>query len=130
MDDSTVRRYRLRPAEVYKLWTEQKGRPVLKDMAFAIGMSPNGLSNAMRGISNVQPGTADKIASVLGCRVEDIAEASAFTPLTPRTDRRTVAITFAMDTDLMCVLNKAAQETGKNRSLIVREAVRSHLNVA
>lgn len=130
MDETTVRKYALRTAEIYKRWTDSdqtRTRPVLRDIAAAIGMSPNSLSAALRGHSNVLPNTAEKLANVLKCSVDDIATPAAFTPVIPKTHRRVVAITFAMETELMGALNRKASETGRNRSAIVRDAVAAYL---
>ena len=131
--NDTVRRYRLKTPEIYRRWSEvfpEKGRPVLRDIAAASGVSTNSLSVALRGIGNVLPGTADRLANVLGCTVVDIAEPVAFTPIVPNTTRKVVAITFAMDTELMGDLNRHAAETGRNRSIIVRDAVTAYLSTA
>lgn len=130
MTQSTVRKYKLRTPEIYRRWTEihpDKGRPVLREMASAVGMSPNSLSSALRGMGHVLPGTADRIAHVLGCTIEDIAEATHYTPIVPVTDKRIIATTFAIDKELMARLNSASMQTGKNRSVIVREAVAEYL---
>jgi DNA-binding Xre family transcriptional regulator len=130
MTHSTVRKYKLRTPEIYRRWTEahpDKGRPVLRDIASAVGMSPNSLSAALRGMGHVLPGTADRIAHVLCCQIEDIAEATHYTPIMPVTEKRIIATTFAIDRELMAQLNSAAMSTGKNRSVIVREAVADYL---
>ena len=106
-----VRRYSLNAPEVYRLWTQKhgdRGRPVLREMAASAGISPNSLSTAMRGHGSVLPATAQRLAEVLECDVVDIATPSAFTAITPKAERKIVAITFAMDTELLAMLNRAS----------------------
>jgi transcriptional regulator with XRE-family HTH domain len=131
MSDHTIRRYKLKTVDIYRRWGEQnpdRPRPVLKDLAAESGLSPNSLSAALRGVANVLPGTAERLASMLQCGIDDIAEPTHYTALMPKTGRKIVAITFAMDTQLVGDLNRRAQETGRNRSVLVREAVAQYLS--